>query len=164
MKNRILILTLILIFAVGIASAADIDLNSIKAPDSYKVVDDDALYSSLTDLEIAFEEFELDDVNETDDNNDDDGRETHDDNSFVNNTKLNYTIVPGAIKNTFNFTDELNKMYGCVELVEINNHKYTIMIWTDKENPDDIISNATECLEKLNEMNDFKPIDTTQYV
>jgi len=55
MKNRILILTLILIFAVGIASAADLDMNRIKAPDSYKVSDDDALYSSLTGLEIAFE-------------------------------------------------------------------------------------------------------------
>ena len=163
MKKRILILALILIFAVGIASAADLDMNSIKAPDSYKVSDDDALYSSLTGLEIAFEEFELDDVNETDDDNDD-TRETHDDNSFVNNTKLNYTIVPGETRNTFNFNDELNKMYGCVELVEINNQKYTVMIWADQGNPDDIINNATECLEKLNEMNDFKPLDTTQYV
>ena len=55
-------------------------------------------------------------------------------------------------------------MYGCVELVEINNQKYTVMIWADQGNPDDIINNATECLEKLNEMNDFKPLDTTQYV
>jgi len=162
MKNRILIFALILIFAVGIASAADLDLNSIKAPDSYKVMDDDGLYSSLSDLEINFEEFELDDVNETDAN--DDGRETHDDNSFVNNTKLNYTIVPGEIKNTFKFSDDLNKMYGCVELVEINNQKYTVIIWADDGNPDDIINNATECLEKLNEMNSFKPLDTTQII
>jgi len=162
MKKKILILALILIFTVGIVSAVDIDLNSIKAPDSYKVVDDDSLRSELSGLEIAFEEFELDDINDTDD--DDVTHDTADDNSFVNNTKFNYTVVPGEVQNTLNFTDELNKMYGCVELVETNGQKYTIMIDGTNGSPDEIIKNSTECLKKLNDLNGFTPIDTSKII
>jgi len=136
-------------------------LNSIKAPDSYKIVDDDSLRSDLSGLEIAFEEFELDDINDTDD---DPTHDSVDDNSFVNNTKLNYTVVPGEVQNTLNFNDELNKMYGCVELVEINGQKYTVMIYGTNGSPDEIIKNSTECLKKMNDLNDFTPIDTSKII
>ena len=158
--KKIIMLGLILIFTIGIVSATDLDLNSIKAPDSYKISEEDSLFSSLSDLEINFEEFKLYDINETDEDSED-VAENH---AFANNTDFNYTVVPGDINNTFNFTDDLNKMYGCVELIEINNHKYTVMIWGNTGTPDEIISNATQCLEKLNELNDFKPIDTSSYI
>lgn len=162
--KKIFILALILIFTVGIVSAVDIDLNSIKAPDSYKIIDDDTLKSDLSGLTVDFEEFELDDINDTNDGDDDDTGDTADDNSFVNNTQLNYTVVSGEIQNTFNFNDELNKMYGSVELVEINGQKYTIMIWGADGSSDEIIKNSTECLKKLNDLNDFKPIDTSNII
>lgn len=158
--KKIIILGLILIFTIGIVSATDIDLNNIKAPDSYKIADEDSLFSSLSDLEIKFEEFELEDINKTAE----DSEDVEEDHAFANNTNFNYTVVPGAIKNTFNFTDDLNKMYGCVELIEINNQKYTVMIWGNNGTPDEIINNATQCLEKFNQLNDFTPIDTSSYI
>lgn len=154
MKNKILIACLILIFTIGIVTAAEIDIDSIKAPDSYKVVDDDAIYSKTSDLEINIEDFELDDINDTGD---------ADDVFYKNNTELNYTVVPGEINNTFNFTDEINNMYGCVELVEIDGRNYTVYVWGDQGTPDEIIKNTTECLEKVNQLNNFKPIDTSVY-
>lgn len=111
-------------------------------------------------MEIKFEEFELEDINKTVE----DSEDVEEDHAFANNTNFNYTVVPGAIKNTFNFTDDLNKMYGCVELIEINNQKYTVMIWGNNGTPDEIINNATQCLEKFNQLNDFTPIDTSSYI
>ena len=134
------------------------ELNSDNSGKIEKYKEIDGVIKKL--LEINFEEFELDDINETDEDSED-VAENH---AFANNTDFNYTVVPGDINNTFNFTDELNKMYGCVELIEINNHKYTVMIWGNTGTPDEIINNATQCLEKLNELNDFKPIDTSSYI
>ncbi|WP_305557693.1 hypothetical protein [Methanobrevibacter sp. V74] len=152
MKNEILIAVLILIFTIGIVSGEDININSIKAPDSYKTIDDDTLESPLTNLHIDIDDFEL----ESDDND-------TDDKWYKNNTNCNYTVVNGTIHNTFNFTDEINQRYGCVELIKINGIPTTITVWGVEGTPDKIISNASECLEKVNELNSFEPIDPSSY-
>lgn len=151
MKNKILLTLLVLALAVGMAAGADLDINSVKVPDSYKIIDDDAFYSATSNLEINIEDFELDDVNEDDD---------VEDAPFKNSTRFNYTVTAGDENSTMNFTDTLRSMYGCVELVEIGGEKYTITVWGRSE---EATANATHCLEKVNQLNGFMPLDTTPY-
>ena len=151
-KFKILILTLVLICTIGITTATDINISNLKAPDTFSVADDDAFFSADKMIEINIDDVELDDLHENDD---------ADDNPFKNSTIAKYSVVPGRINNTFNFTDGTTNIIGCVELVKIENQNCIVTVWTNSGDNKTLINDTTNCLKEFNELNDLKPIDTT---
>ena len=116
--SKISLAILILICAVGIVAAAD--LSDIKVAEGF----DDLGNGSYTneakniEMEIITEEFkEMEDY-------------------FENDDDVKYTITPGKLNNTFNFTDGVNEMVGVNELVKIGDKKYIVEFWVDSNEND----------------------------
>lgn len=154
MKLKILILALILIASIGFVSAdEDIHLSNISVPDNFDAFDEENYRSSVRGLDIFIDDYDYyegPDANEWD----------IEDNGFKNISDRNYTVVPGEVKNTFNLNDALNEVKGCIELVEINGHKYSVSFWGKTGNNDDeLMKNATETLKEFNKLNNLEPID-----
>ena len=76
-------------------------------------------------------------------------------------SSVNYTIVPGKIKNTFNFTDGVNNMTGIVEIVKIDDKPVAITIWGDIGGKNTDLEKFTSQLEEVNKLNKLEPVDTS---
>lgn len=138
--SKISLAILILICAVGIVAAAD--LSDIKVAEGF----DDLGNGSYTneakniEMEIITEEFkEMEDY-------------------FENDDDVKYTITPGKLNNTFNFTDGVNEMVGVNELVKIGDKKYIVEFWVDS-NENVTLDNLYDALEEFNKLNSAEPVN-----
>lgn len=154
MKIKILVLALVLIATIGfVAADDDVDILSLKAPQDFQAFGDDGFKSNSNGLEILIEDFDGYEGPDADDID-------IEDNGFKNVTGRNYTVVPGEVNNTFNLDDGNNHVKGCIELVEINGHRYAVTFWgMVSDNDDELMENATETLKEFNKLNDLKPIE-----
>lgn len=77
---------------------------------------------------------------------------------FENDTGVKYTVVPGKLNNTFNYTDGVNEEVGVDELVKINGKEYVIEFFAYNE--DNVsIDKIYDAVEEFNKLNNLTPID-----
>ena len=77
---------------------------------------------------------------------------------FENDTGVKYTVVPGKLNNTFNYTDGVNEEAGVDELVKINGKEYVIEFFAYNE--DNVsIDKIYDAVEEFNKLNNLTPID-----
>ena len=79
---------------------------------------------------------------------------------FENDTGVKYTVVPGKLNNTFNYTDGVNEEAGVDELVKINGKEYVIEFFAYNE--DNVsIDKIYDAVEEFNKLNNLTPLDTS---
>lgn len=77
---------------------------------------------------------------------------------FENDSGVKYTVVPGKLNNTFNYTDGVNEEAGVDELVKINGKEYVIEFFA--YNDDNVsIDKIYDAVEEFNKLNNLTPID-----
>ena len=77
---------------------------------------------------------------------------------FENDSGVKYTVVPGKLNNTFNYTDGVNEEVGVDELVKINGKEYVIEFFAYNE--DNVsIDKIYDAVEEFNKLNNLTPID-----
>ena len=77
---------------------------------------------------------------------------------FENDTGVKYTVVPGKLNNTFNYTDGVNEEVGVDELVKINGKEYVIEFFAYNE--DNVsIDKIYDAVEEFNKLNNLTPLD-----
>ena len=138
--SRILITALILICAIGIVSATDI--NKLQMPSDFTNAGGGTYANDPAGVEI-------------------DVYKDHATDFIKNDSSLKYTVVPGKIKNTFNFTDETNNMTGIVEIVKIDDKPVAITIWGDIGGKNTDLEKFTSQLEEVNKLNKLEPVDAS---
>lgn len=136
--SKIFIGALILICAMGVVCATDI--TKLQMPENYMNLGDGSYGSEVDDVEI---DVFVEDV----------------ENSVKNDTSINYTVVPGKIKNTFNFTDGINNETGVLEIVKINNKPAVITFWTETGSNSSDLQRFNDALKEVNKLNKFEPLD-----
>ena len=148
-SSKIILAALILICAIGIVAAADID--NMKVPDGFEAIGSGGyLNEENIQINIETESFHDKGVDDLGD-------------YLENDTDDKYTVVPGKINNTFNFTDGVNDVVGLVELVEIDNETWCIHVLCFDELNESNLDAFTEALEEFNKVNDLTPIDPSTY-
>ena len=77
---------------------------------------------------------------------------------FENDSGVKYTVVPGKLNNTFNYTDGVNEEVGVDELVKINGKEYVIEFFAYNE--DNVsIDKIYDAVEEFNKLNNLTPLD-----
>ena len=139
--NKIGFVLLLLIFAIGIVSAATV--SDIKVADGFKDLGDGSYTNDADKINIDIMD-EKDVKNQSA--------------YFENDSDVKYTLTQGKINNTYNFTDGVNELTGVNELVKINDKECVVEVTFDTvENiPLDKIYDA---LEEFNKLNNLEPID-----
>lgn len=139
--TKISLAILVLICAIGMVAAAEI--SDIKVADGFENQGDGDYENDATHIDIDIMDEKdagpLADV-------------------FKNDSNVKYTITPGKLNNTFNYTDGVNEQAGIDELVKINDKEYVIEFSADD---DDNVSldDIYDALEEFNKLNDLTPID-----
>lgn len=139
--SKILIAALILICAIGIVSAAD--LPDLQVPDTFKDLGGGSYSNEADDIEIDI-------YNDTDLKS-----------YFTNDTATKLTVTPGKINNTYNFTDDVNELFGICELVKINDDQYVIQVWANSDSSDTSLDRFYDTLEQVNKLNNLTPEDAS---
>ena len=80
------------------------------------------------------------------------------DDYLKNDSDVKYTVTPGKLNYTFNFTDGVNEIVGVNELVKINNKEYLVEFWIDS-NENITFDNFYDALDEFNKLNNLEPID-----
>ena len=140
--TKISLAILILICTIGIVAAAEV--SDFKVADGYK---DYTAGSYMNDAEnIEIDILDEKDIGDLDD-------------AFENDSDVKYTVTPGKLNNTFNFTDGVNEGFGVLELVKINDKNYVIEVWTTSDNKDITLDKQYDTLEEVNKLNNIEPLD-----
>lgn len=136
--KKILLFVLVLVCTVGIVAAADI--GNLKVSDGFDNLGNGSYSNSADKIEIDVFDKDVDDF-------------------FKNSTDVNYTVVPGATPNTFNFTDGVNNETGVVELIELDGKKMTVSFWTDYNGSHVDLKKYDDALNKFNQLNNVTPLE-----
>lgn len=136
--KKILLFVLVLVCTVGIVAAADI--GNLKVSDGFDNLGNGSYSNSADKIEIDVFDKDVDDF-------------------FKNSTDVNYTVVPGATPNTFNFTDGVNNETGVVELIELDGKKMTVSFWTDYNGSHVDLKKYDDALNKFNQLNNVTPME-----
>ena len=136
--KKILLFVLVLVCTVGIVAAADI--GNLKVSDGFDNLGNGSYSNSADKIEIDVFDKDVDDF-------------------FKNSTDVNYTVVPGATPNTFNFTDGVNNETGVVELIELDGKKMTVSFWTDYNGSHVDLKKYDDALNNFNKLNNVTPLD-----
>lgn len=136
--KKILLFVLVLVCTVGIVAAADI--GNLKVSDGFDNLGNGSYSNSADKIEIDVFDKDVDDF-------------------FKNSTDVNYTVVPGATPNTFNFTDGVNNETGVVELIELDGKKMAVSFWTDYNGSSIDLKKYDDALNKFNQLNNVTPLD-----
>ena len=140
--TKISLAILILICAIGIASAATIP--DIKVADGFKDLGDGSYTNDADNIDIdMMDEKDIKDLK----------------GAFENDSDVKYTTTPGKLNNTYNFTDGVNKLTGVNELVKINDKEYVIEFTVDSIENDVPLDKLYDALEEFNKLNNLEPID-----
>ena len=139
---KISIALLILICAIGIVSA--VELSDFKVADGYTTLSNGSYNNA--DETIAIDIISEKEMGDLDD-------------EFENDSDVKYTVEPGKLNNTFNFTDEVNDMTGVCELVKINDTNYVIEVWDCSVSGNTTLDKLYDALEEVNKLNNLEPID-----
>lgn len=136
--KKILLFVLVLVCTVGIVAAADI--GNLKVSDGFDNLGNGSYSNSADKIEIDVFDKDVDDF-------------------FKNSTDVNYTVVPGATPNTFNFTDGVNNETGVVELIELDGKKMAVSFWTDYNGSHVDLKKYDDALNKFNQLNNVTPLE-----
>lgn len=136
---KITILALILLCAVGMVAAADIA--SMKVANGYENIGNGSYSNVAENIEIDVYDGDIDDFFDSDDD-------------------TRYTVVPGAINNTFNFTDEINNITGIVELVQADGKYFAVTFWTYNDGNSVDLEKYSTAMEEFNKLNNFTALDS----
>lgn len=138
--SKISLTILILICAVGIAAAAE--LPDIKVAEGYNDLGNGSYFNEAKNIEMDIITEDLEDL----------------DDYLKNDNDVKYTVTPGKLNYTFNFTDGVNEIVGVNELVKINNKEYLVEFWIDS-NENITFDNFYDALDEFNKLNNLEPID-----
>lgn len=138
--SKISLTILILICAVGIAAAAE--LPDIKVAEGYNDLGNGSYFNEAKNIEMDIITEDLEDL----------------DDYLKNDNDVKYTVTPGKLNYTFNFTDGVNEIVGVNELVKINNKEYLVEFWIDS-NENITFDNFYDDLDEFNKLNNLEPID-----
>ena len=132
---------LILICAIGIASAASV--SDMKVADGFKDLGEGSYTNDADKINIdIMDEKDIENISGT----------------FENDSAVKYTITPGNLNYTYNFTDGVNEITGVNELVKINNKEYIVEFTFDTV--DNIsLDKIYDALKEFNKLNNLEPID-----
>lgn len=136
--SKLVILALMLVCTIGIVSAAD--LPELKVPDKFTNLDGESYTNQAEGIELEVFGENLTEF-------------------FTNDTELKFTITPGKINNTFNYTDGTNNMIGISELVTINDKHYVVEVWKESNATDISLDKLYDTLEEVNKLNSLTPED-----
>lgn len=136
--KKILLFVLVLVCTVGIVAAADI--GNLKVSDGFDNLGNGSYSNSADKIEIDVFDKDVDDF-------------------FKNSTDVNYTVVPGATPNTFNFTDGVNNETGVVELIELDGKKMAVSFWTDYNGSSIDLKKYDDALNNFNKLNNVTPLE-----
>ncbi|MBE6494622.1 MAG: hypothetical protein E7Z84_08485 [Methanosphaera stadtmanae] len=140
MKLKAIIILLILISTLTVVYAAD--LNNLNLPDNFEKISNMTYNNKETG-----EKLDLIDVSE-------------ELNSFtVNETELREKVHPTNKENIYSFTDEINNMSYCGELIKVNEINYIVKISVKGNANESKIKNMTDTLTKFNELNNFTAVN-----
>lgn len=138
--SKISLTILILICAVGIAAAAE--LPDIKVAEEHNDLGNGSYFNEAKNIEMDIITEDLEDL----------------DDYLKNDSDVKYTVTPGKLNYTFNFTDGVNEIVGVNELVKINNKEYLVEFWIDS-NENITFDNFYDALDEFNKLNNLEPID-----
>lgn len=140
--TKISLAILILICAIGIVAAAEV--SDFKVADGYKDSGLGTYFNEDETIEIDIEdEKDIEDLNY----------------AFKNDSDVKYTVNPGKLNNTFNFTDGVNEGVGVLELVKINDKNYVIEVWINTDTKNVTMDQLYDTLEEVNKLNNIEPLD-----
>lgn len=140
--TRICLAMIILICAIGIVAAEEV--SDIKVATGYENLGNGSYTNNAENIAIdIYSEKEIGNLSE----------------EVTNDTDAKYTVMPGKLNNTFNFTDGINEMTGIVELVKIDEQEYSITFSTDTNSASASLDKIYDVLEEFNKLNNLEPLD-----
>ena len=136
---KITVLAVILLATVGMVAA--VDIGNLKVSDGFENLGEGSYSNEADNIEIdVFNGSDIADFFESDD-------------------EVNYTVVEGAINNTFNFTDGINEEIGVVELVKADEEYLAVTFWCDYNGTVIGLEKMNTAMEEFNKLNNFTPLD-----
>lgn len=140
--TKISLAILILVCTIGIVAAAEVA--DFKVMNGYNNLGDGNYLNDAENIEIDI-------LSDKDIGNLKD--------AFKNDSNVKYTISPGKLNNTFNYTDGVNDMIGVSELIKINDKNYAIEVWINTDTKNISLDQLYDTLEEVNKLNNLEPLD-----